>query len=151
MIVDRIKHDSMVARRNGHKKEATFLVTLLSEIVMVGKNKGNRDTTDPEAILVIKKFLKGSEEILAILGVNYTDPRATDALMEQTLLQRYLPTPLTPDELRTIIVDIITTSFPEKSPKQLGNVMKMLKDKHDGKYDGGMAMVIVREILDPKS
>lgn len=148
MIVDKIKHDSRTARRNGPKEEAVFLVTLYSEVAMVGKNKGNRETTDLEAMLVMKRFLKGTEEVIAALGLESTDYRVTKALNEQTMLNRYLPSQLPVEELRQTITDIVTNLFPEKNPKQFGNIMKHLKTNYDGRYDGAVATTIVRSIIE---
>lgn len=66
MLIVKIKHDQLVARKNRDQIESTLLTTLIGEADMVGKNNGNRDPFDEEVISVVKKFLKGVNETIAI-------------------------------------------------------------------------------------
>ena len=67
MILEKIKNASLAARKAKEALAATLLTTLYSEAVNVGKNNGNRDTTDAEAVAVVKKFLKGVDETISYL------------------------------------------------------------------------------------
>ena len=68
MLIEKIKHDQLVARKNRSTVESTLLTTLIGEADMVGKNNGNRDPFDEEVISVVKKFLKGVNETIDILS-----------------------------------------------------------------------------------
>ena len=61
-LLAKLKADSLQARKDGNKVAANLLVTLVSEATMVGKNAGNRDSTDEEVQRVVKKFLDNTIE-----------------------------------------------------------------------------------------
>ena len=144
-LVEQIKIDSLSARKAKSELKATLLTTLYSEVVNVGKNNGNRDTTDTEAVAVIKKFLKGVDETLNFLGEK-VDPRRDVALVEKAILEAYLPKQMSEYELKIVIADLIDT-LPEKNPKQMGVLMKQLKERYDGQYDGQLASKMIKEQL----
>lgn len=52
MLIVKIKHDQLVARKNRDQIESTLLTTLIGEADMVGKNNGNRD---PFGVLELKE------------------------------------------------------------------------------------------------
>ena len=57
-LVKKITDDLLNVRKEKKKKDSAFLSTLLGEVRMVGKNNGNRETTEDEAINTIQKFKK---------------------------------------------------------------------------------------------
>lgn len=173
MLIEKIKADSIEARKAKETVKANLLVTLLAEVTKVGKDKGNRATTDEEAIAVIKKFLKGVEETLQALDANLNSVAknyfavvenaatknlpaeeamagispAANALTvvkdninvanaEIDILHSYLPKQLTKEELEAIIKNLNT--------KNVGEIMKHLKDNYSGVYDGKLASEIAK-------
>jgi len=148
-IVDIIKEDGLIARKTKDVIAASLISTLYAEIVSVGKNNGNRDTTDKEALAVIKKFLDGVLFTIETLQFN-SDDKILVAIREKDILSAYIekfqPKQLTTEQLTAIITEIIA-GLPEKSPKQMGAVMKSLKDSYDGMYQGNEASKLVKELL----
>lgn len=144
-LVEQIKIDSLSARKAKDGLKATLLTTLYSEAANVGKNNGNRDTTDAEAIAVVKKFLKGVDETLNFLGEK-VDPRRDVALVEKAILEAFLPKQMSESELKVAIADLID-ALPEKNPKQMGVLMKQLKERYDGQYDGQVAAGLIKQAL----
>lgn len=145
MLLDQIKADQLEARKNRNVApndlKASLLTTLYSEAAMVGKNDGNRQSTDQEVIAVIKKFLKGVEETLAA-----SEEVNTFALYEKQVLLSYLPTQMTEDEL-SVAIDKIVADNGFDSAKQMGLVMKELKAQYDGQFDGKVASGLVKSKL----
>lgn len=144
MLLETINQDRNEARKMKYTATATLLTTLYSEAQMVGKNDGNRETTDTEVVAVIKKFLKNLEETMNNLPE--TDERYAIAQTEHATLLHYLPQQLTEEELREVIEDLIQTND-VTSMKDMGFVMTELKAYYDGQYDGKTASQIVREVL----
>jgi uncharacterized protein YqeY len=144
MLLDTINQDRNEARKMKYTQTATLLTTLYSEAQMVGKNDGNRETTDAEVVAVIKKFLKNLDETMSNLPES--DPRFDAAKIEHDTLVHYLPAQLTEQELRDVIEDLIQTNDVQ-SMKDMGFVMTELKAEYDGQYDGKTASQIVRELL----
>lgn len=148
-ILSVIKEDNINSRKLRDSVKSSLLSTLYSEALNVGKNDGNRETTDKETLAVIKKFLDGVLFTIETLQFN-SDDKILVAIREKDILSTYIekfqPKQLTIEELTDIISGIATT-LTDKSPKQMGFVMKKLKDSYDGMYQGNEASKIVKEIL----
>jgi len=143
-LILQIKKDQLQARKNSQTVEATLLTTLLGEAIMIGKNAGNRETTDEEVVAVIKKFVKNNTELMG-----YAESESNSYLNardENDLLSHYLPSQMTEEDIRTAVQTRIVT-LDEISPKLMGSVMKWLKYNYAGQYDGGLASKVVKELL----
>jgi len=135
MIIDTLKAENLTARKNKDKFVSGILTCLIGEIEIVGKNDGNRKTTDAEAVKVIQKFKKGAEE------VQKAKP-SDEVLNEIKIYDAYLPKLMTEEELTKLISDMID-SLPNPN---IGMVMSELK-KSGCDYDGKMASAIIRDLL----
>ena len=145
-ILEKIKADSLAARKAKDAVSATLLTTLYSEAAMKGKN-ANRETTDEEAIAVIKKFLKGVEETITHLKVSGGNAGVLlNAEQERSILESYLPVQLTELDLQKIVGTMAQT-LDDRSPKQMGVLMKKLKEQYEGQYDGAIASKVIKAIL----
>lgn len=144
-ILADIKQEQLSARKNRESVKATLLTTLIGDAVMVGKNDGNRESTDAEVVGVIKKFIANAIEILGILdGDPIIIPSDIDKLKtEITILKSFLPQQMTETELSDAIGRIIETTG-ATTLKDMGKVMKALKEQHSGKYDGGQANALIK-------
>lgn len=145
-LIDKIKKDQMECRKNKDTVNATFLTTLIGEIVMVGKNKGNRDTTDDEAMKVIEKFAKGVKESISYVEKQNTPDKVEALKAELSLYEKYLPKQLDADELKTIVTDLIS-ELNVDSMKGMGLIMKEMNAKYSGQFDGKAVNGIIRNAL----
>ena len=152
-MISTIKALSLQARKERNAKKAALYSTLLGEAQMVGKNNGNRESTDGEVIAVIKKMLANTKEMLDLVAnvqVMQLDEQARikidDTANELEWLASLLPTQITGDALVSEI-DIAIASVGATSIKQMGQVMKILKEKFDGQYDGTEASKLIKEKL----
>jgi len=141
-MIKQIKADLLKSRKERNSWRTTILTTLLSEIEIVGKNDGNRETTDAEAIKVITKFKKGVEDVMSRLTVETMDRKY---IAEAELYDSYLPKMMTEDELRSIVTAWKETNYPDTP--NIGGYMSALKRCYDGQYDGKVASKVVREAL----
>ena len=86
-LLSQLKKDALTARKQGAGLRGTLLSTLIAEAEMVGKNAGNRDSTDDEVQGTIRKFLKNNQEALAVIK----DPARQAVLAEESaILAAYL-------------------------------------------------------------
>jgi len=145
MLINQIKSDALIARKARQTDTATLLTTLYSEASMIGKNAGNRESTDAEVLQVIEKFVKNANEIQNILLKKNKDVSHIEN--EILVLSRYLPQKMSYEELGHVIRGIIKGLTEDKSPKLMGEVMGMLKILHGGQYDGKLASEIVKKGL----
>lgn len=143
-MIQELKKIMMKAKLEKDLLKSNLLSTLVAEAVMVGKNDGNRETTEAETLNIIKKFLKNVNENIKMLDELGKDK--SDVLKEKEILESLLPKQLSPESLEKV-VDEIVAKLPEKSPKMMGAVMAELKKTHDGQFDGKMASEIVKKCL----
>ena len=144
MLLGELRKMMMKAKLEKDTVKGNLLATLIAEAVMVGKNDGNRETTDAETIAMIKKFLKNVNETLALMDEMGKDK--TEPLREKEILESLLPKQLDEAELAKIIEEIVAT-LPDKSPRQMGAVMAELKKKYDGQFDGKTTSGLVKKAL----
>lgn len=146
MIVQKIKSDQLQARKEKNKELASILTALYSEVAIVGKNNGNRETTDEEAVKVIKKFSKGVLESIETLQGSHNwencGGRIEDLQNELDVYEKYLPKQMSENELRTAIEVMVSGG-----KNNIGMIMGTLKKEYAGLYDGAMASKLAKEIL----
>lgn len=133
-LLKKIKDDQLLARKERDTVVASLLTTLYAEAVRVGKDDGNRETTDKEVVAVIKKFLDNNK--LSRDNIDDTD-RLHVLAIEEAILNAYMPAQLSTEQLKALVDK---TKFP-----QIGDFMKYLKDNHAGEYDAKLASTLYRE------
>jgi len=139
MIIDLIKAENLTARKRKDKFVSGIMTCLIGEIEIVGKNAGNRKTTNEEAVKVIRKFLKGAEEVY----MNTYDLMKKDELKKEIEIYNvFLPKLMTKQELTKLISDMID-ALPNPN---IGMIMGQLK-KSGKDYDGKMASGIIKDLL----
>lgn len=133
-LFEKIKTDQLHARKNRDTVGAALLTTLISETEMVGKNAGNRATSDDETIAVVKKFIKNIDE--TIVALQKQNQSFNIPLEEKTILQKYLPKQLNEIEIEEIAENFAT----------MGEFMKHMKIYHNGQYDGKLASTVFNRV-----
>ncbi len=143
-LIEKIRQDSLAARKARDTVKGTFLVTLMAEAAKVGKDDGNRESTDAEVTAVIKKFIKNTEETLRAVGSNAA--ARVQPELELSILQAYLPRQASEDEVRAAIARLVG-ELAERNPKQMGVLMGKLTAEFNGNFDKGLASKLVKEAL----
>lgn len=145
-VMEQVKVKQLQARKSRSADDVAFYSTLLSEIVSVGK-KQNRESTNDEAIDVVKKFLKGANEVIEHLEKIQTSPgqvENNEALakykLEKCLFEELLPKMATAEEIRNEIV-----SLKQNGASNVGAIMKGLKEKFGASLDGKLASSLAKE------
>lgn len=136
-IQDTLTADMKTAMKAKDKIALGTIRTLKSAIKNSAIEKGGADAIldDAEVMAVIRKQIKQRQDSLA----QYTEHgRPELAEVEQgeiNVLQNYLPTPLTPDEVNILVLEAIDeTNATTKA--DMGKVMALAQKKADGKTDG---------------
>jgi uncharacterized protein YqeY len=137
-LLEKIKTDMWDAKKTGNKIESSLLNTLYSDAALIGKNKGQRDTTDEEVVALVKNYLKKNAEALELVK---GDANATALYhSEKVILERYLPQQLSDVELEGLISSL------KDLGKNMGEIMKHLKESYAGRYDGQKASEIAKRV-----
>ena len=142
-LVETIKADALVARKNHDNMTAQILTTLYSECAMVGKNLG-RETTDSEAVAVVKRFANNLDSVLAL---ELTPGQRQSAIDELVIITKYIPAQMTEARLSECINDIIAAMVDNNVTPTIGSVMKALKQDYSGQFDGKLASSIIQHQL----
>lgn len=133
-------------QRNGEDDAVriALLTTLLGEAGAVGKNAGNRESTDAEVVAVVKKFCKNIDETLAAVGAD--SPKASSLRLERSVLEEFLPKQMAEPELQAVLQGL-AVELGAAGPKDMGRLMKELKARYDGQYDGSSASALCKKVL----
>lgn len=142
-ILETLKRDSLAARKAAETVRATLLTTLIAEAEMVGKNAGNRASTDDEVLRTVRKFLKNNQEALAVIK---DEQRRAPLLEESTILNSYLPQMADEAEVKAFIATTVA-ALPDREARQMGAVMAALKTRFGSAFDARQANAWVREAL----
>lgn len=137
-VIEKLKTES-IALRKTRNPVAPSILFALSEIEKVGKNNGNRATTEDEAIKVIQKLIATINENLKL---DIDDGRRVALNFEKNILAGVLPEMATDDDVRILMEEI----FGSEAPKNKGVAMKVIRDEWGSKVDMKRAGEIVTEI-----
>lgn len=124
-VIEKLEDETMKARRDGGKI-SSFAKYILSEVRNIGKNKGNRDTTEDEAIQFIKKQIEKNEEVLHMVNEDETINRLK---AEISFLENILPEMVSESE----ILDFLRNETSEEMNK--GQIMKKVKNHFGARVD----------------
>jgi len=139
-ILKEIKKEYMKYRKEKVKEMISLYSTVIGEIEKVGKDNGNRETTEEETIQVIKKVIKSLNETINIIEDRGADSKEIEEyVLQVSELEKYLPKQLSEEELEKIINSL------KEEGKNIGEIMKYLKENYSGRYDGKLASQIARK------
>jgi len=141
----RIQDDIKTAMKAGDKDRLKVLRLVSAAIKQVEVDE--RKTLDDVAVLgILNKMVKQRRDSIA----QYTDGNRQDLAdieaAEIAVIEGYLPTRLTDDELEEMIDEAIAQSG-AKNIRDMGKVMGMIKTKAAGRADMGTVGAMVKERL----
>jgi uncharacterized protein YqeY len=139
-IIEKLKIESLNLRKTRNPVAASITFAI-SEIEKVGKNNGNRATTEDEAIRVIQKLIATIDENIGFAKQEQDEGRLIHLNYEKHILSTVLPEMVSLEEVREYLVK----SFVEK-PANKGIPMKVLKEQFGSKVDMKAAGNIVSEL-----
>lgn len=142
-LIELIRANQLQARKDKDTIRVNLLTTLIGEAVSIGKNNGNRETTDAEVIALTKKFIKNLQEAIEVYTRNGVSVDAQRT--EIGILEAYVPKQMSEQELREAVLSIKAEL--SAGPKDMGKVMGLLKQRYDGQYDGKIASALVKDLL----
>lgn len=148
MLLEKLKKDALEARKARDTLKASLLTTLVAEAERVGKDDGNRLSSDTEVVAVIKKFIKNADESLRALQ-SRSDPggaAVSQVQTEKSVLECYLPSQASEAQIREQVERLVGV-LDERSPKQMGALMAKLNSAFEGNFDKALASRIVKEAL----
>lgn len=147
MLAEQIQADLTAAMKARDQLTVSVLrlaLAAIKEARVSGEESHELSDQDVEAILV--REAKRREEAAAAFADGGRADGAAKELAERDILARYLPTPMTTDELAAIVDEALTDGgFTE--PSQMGQAMKAAMAAVDGRADGKAVSALVKDRL----
>jgi uncharacterized protein len=140
-LLDRVQSELNVARKAQDKPLLLLLGTILSDI----KNREielKRAVTDEDAIEVVRRGIKRRRESIEMYTKGGRPELAEKESAEVTMLERYLPAQVDPEELRAAVRAAIAAGA-----ANVGAVMGKVMPAFKGRAEGGQISAIAREEL----
>lgn len=137
MIIDEIKNANVQAMKDKDQKARAIYSVIMNKHLMasVDARTSGKEVGDPEMVHIIQKTIKELEEERD----NYSRVGNTEEVQtieyEKSLLEKYLPTLLSAEEIKNIILSLEDKTVP--------SVMRHFKTNYNGKCD----MKVVSEVL----
>ena len=132
-LKERITDDMKAAMRSGEKERLGAIRMITSAIKQ--REVDERITLDDAQVLsVLEKMIKQRKESLVLFQAGNRPDLADKEAAEITLLQGYLPSPLSDAEIDALIQDAIAATG-AASIKDMGKVMAVIKGKAQGRAD----------------
>lgn len=134
---------AMLAR---DQKKLEALRAIKAQILLEKTKGGNTELTEAAELSLLQKLVKQRKESATIYEQNGRQELADEEKFQASVIEAYLPKPLSDEELRNIIKDIIAQTG-ASSIKDMGKVMGMATKQVAGKADNSKVSMIVKEIL----
>lgn len=140
-LQERLQLELTTARKAQDKPATLLLGTTLSEV----KNRAielKRDLTDDDVVDVVRKGIKKRRESIEMFEKGGRQELADKERAEITLLERYVPAQVSPDELRAAVRGAIAAGA-----TSVGAVMAKVMPQFKGRAEGSTINAIAREEL----
>ncbi len=141
----RLGEDLKSALRSGDKLR-TSVIRLLTALVKNREVEKRGPLTDAEVLQAIMTSCKQRQEAMDQYRQGGRQDLVDKEAAELTILQSYLPKPLTSVELQALVLEAILEAQ-ASTLKEVGKVMAILMPRVTGRADGKVVNTLVREAL----
>lgn len=144
-LEEKLNHDLKEAMKAKDEIRKRVLRLALSAIKLVTVEK-QEELDDGEVLSILQKEVKVRQETIEDAKKAERQDLVDIAKAEMAILEEYLPESLTPEELEALIKETIA-EVGASSMADMGNVMKAVMPKVQGRADGGQVNQLVRQLL----
>jgi len=142
---ERLSDDLKVAMKSGdtvRREQIRFVLAAIKQVEIDTR----QPLTDPQVYDILQSEAKKRRDTIAEARTAHREDLAVESETELTLIESYLPTQLTRDEImveaRAAIAEVGA-----KSPKDSGSVMKVLIPRLKNRADGKLVNEVIGELL----
>ncbi|AFA49405.1 GatB/YqeY domain-containing protein [Acetobacterium woodii] len=144
-LKDQLQADLKTAMKAKDKVKKSTVTMIRAAILQVEKDQ-QVELGDDQILEIIAKQLKQRRDGLAEFEKAQRDDLIQQAQEEITIIEGYLPTQLTIDEIKVIVTETIQETG-AVDLKDMGKIMSALMPKVKGRADGKLVNQVVRESL----
>lgn len=114
--------------------------------IRLAEIENRADLEDPAIFTILQKEVKSRRETIEEAEIARREDLVSAARAEIAILEEYLPRPLTQEELEEMARAAIA-EVGASSPEEMGQVMKVLMPRVQGRAEGKQVSQVVRHIL----
>jgi hypothetical protein len=146
-IPDRIQADIAVSMKSKDAATLSTLRMLKAALLEAKTRKPKEDAlTEDEVVEILQRYVKKRRETLQEMQRLGRDDLAGKEQREIDVTTRYLPQPLTDDEVRALVREAIAATG-AAGPKDMGRVIGWVMGRVKGKAEGSVVSRLVKELL----
>lgn len=145
VLKDQLQADLKTAMKNKDKITKSTITMIRAAVLQVEKDQ-KVVLGDKQILEIIAKQLKQRRDGLAEFEKAQRDDLIQQTLAEIAVIESYLPTQLTIDQIRVIVNETIQETGAVDA-KDMGKIMGALMPKVKGRADGKLVNQVVRESL----
>jgi len=140
-----IKQDMITAMKAGEKQKVQALRMTMAQL-KDERIRLRHELNDDEAITILMRAVKSRKDSIEQYSKGNRQDLVDTETFEMELLQSYLPSQMSPDEIKKEVKALIE-SLGVQDMKDIGKVMGSAMAKLKGKADGKLVQQFAREIL----
>ncbi len=142
---DRLRAETTAALKAQDKARLSAL-RLISAEIQSRDIASKTDIPDQDIPAVLQKMIKQRRESLAIYEKAGRTEQAKQEAAEIAVIEEFLPKQMDEAEAKTVIAAVVK-EVGATSPKEMGKVMGVLKERYAGQMDFGKASGLVKALL----
>lgn len=136
-----LKADMIAAMKSGEKEKVAAIRFISSEVQRAAKDAGLDEATDEIATAVLNREAKRRKDAIASFQEGGRADLVAETQAELDVIASYLPEPLTDEELKAIVAEVV------KPGDNMGAAIKAVNERAAGRADGGKVAALVKEAL----
>ena len=144
-ITNQLK-DAMINKNTNLVNTLRLIKASIKDKDIIAKGNGKGDISDQEIISVLQTMIKQRKASIDMYLSGNREDLVKKEENEIEIISNFLPQQLSLQEIDIIINDMIISSG-ASSIKNIGEVIKLIKEKYDGRIDLGVASKLIKEKL----
>ena len=144
-ITNQLK-DAMINKNTNLVNTLRLIKASIKDKDIIAKGNGKGDVTDQEIISVLQTMIKQRKASIDMYLSGNREDLVKKEESEIEIISNFLPEQLSSQEIETIINELIISSG-ASSIKNIGDVIKLVKEKYEGRIDLGVASKLIKEKL----
>ena len=144
-ITNQLK-EAMINKNTNLVNTLRLIKASIKDKDIIAKGNGKGDISDQEIISVLQTMIKQRKASIDMYSSGNREDLVKKEENEIEIISNFLPQQLSLQEIEIIINDMIISSG-ASSIKNIGGVIKLIKEKYDGRIDLGVASKLIKEKL----
>ena len=144
-ITNQLK-EAMINKNTNLVNALRLIKASIKDKDIIAKGNGKGDISDQEIISVLQTMIKQRKASIDMYLSGNREDLVKKEENEIEIISNFLPQQLSLQEIDIIINDMIISSG-ASSIKNIGEVIKLIKEKYDGRIDLGVASKLIKEKL----